>query len=54
MQSLRRNKLGEKSGLTQRKISFWESGKIEPDMDLLIQVSKFFGVSTDYLLGLED
>lgn len=35
-------------------ISYWETGKSEPKGNSLIKVAKFFGVTTDYLLGLEN
>lgn len=41
-------------GLNQSRISQWELGKIEPNLDQLIDVANFFEVSTDYLLGREN
>ncbi len=38
----------------QSGISKWEKGKTEPPYDILIEIVKFFGVTADYLLGLED
>jgi len=35
-------------------ISEWEAGKKTPSADTLINIAKFFGVTTDYLIGLED
>lgn len=37
-----------------RTISYWETGQRECNLEQLIQLSKVFGVTTDYLLGLED
>ena len=34
-------------------ISLWENGLREPSMTSLISLSKFFGVTIDYLVGLE-
>ena len=39
---------------TQRRISYLESGKIEPDLNTLIFIAKYFEVSSDFLLGLKD
>ena len=39
---------------TQRKISYWELGKIEPDLLTLWKIADFFDVSIDYLLGRKD
>ena len=38
---------------TQRKISYWESGKIEPDLDTLWLIADFFNTTIDELLGRE-
>ncbi len=35
-------------------ISLWELGKCEPTLSKLIAMAHFFGVSIDYLAGLED
>ena len=35
-------------------ISIWELGKCEPTLSKLIAMAHFFGVSIDYLAGLED
>ena len=40
--------------VTDATVSRWELGKQEPDFDMLIKIAKYFGVTTDYLLGLED
>ena len=34
-------------------ISMWENGLREPTMSSLIALSKYFGVTIDYLVGLE-
>lgn len=39
---------------TQRNVCNWEQGKFEPDFATLIKLAKFFNVTTDYLLGMED
>lgn len=35
-------------------ISLWELGKCEPTLSKLIAMARFFGLSIDYLAGLED
>ena len=34
-------------------ISLWELNKADPTLNNLIKIAKFFGVSIDYLAGLE-
>ena len=42
--------MAERLNTTQRKVSYWEQGKIEPDMDTLLKISELFDVSVDELL----
>ena len=51
---LTQEKLADIMETTQRKISYWESGKIEPDLFSLWKLADFFDVSIDYLLGRKD
>lgn len=44
--------LGEKLGLKGVTISKYEIGGVAPQMKTIIQLSRIFDVSTDYLLGL--
>lgn len=46
--------LAKKTGLSTGCIGMLEIGKQGPTASTLIALSKFFQVSTDYLLGLED
>jgi len=39
---------------TQDSISLWELGKSFPDIPTLIKICKFFDVSTDFILGLDN
>lgn len=39
---------------TQDSISLWELGKSYPDIPTLIKICKFFDVTSDYILGLEN
>ena len=42
--------LAEKVGVSRQSISKWESGQSIPDINRIIELSKIFDVSTDYLL----
>ncbi|MDE6441181.1 MAG: helix-turn-helix domain-containing protein [Clostridia bacterium] len=46
--------LANATGISQSAIARWELGKSEPTASALITLSKFFGESVDYILGLED
>ena len=46
--------LAQKLGVSKGIISLWENGLREPNMTSLITLAKFFGVTIDYLVGLED
>ena len=35
-------------------IQFWETNQRIPNFDSVIIIAQYFGVSTDYLAGLED
>ena len=50
---LSQQKLAETIGVTQKAIDFWEKGINEPKASYIIKLAKFFGVTTDYLLGIE-
>lgn len=46
--------LALKLNVSQSAIAKWELGKTEPTASAIITIAKFFGESSDYLLGLED
>lgn len=48
------NALADALETTQRKISYWESGKTEPDLLSLWKIADFFDVSVDFLLGRKE
>lgn len=41
-------------GRNKASVSHWESGENEPSTAILIQLATLYGVSVNYLLGLED
>lgn len=51
---LTQEELGKKLNLTKANISKYESGKLEPNIETIRYLADFFGVQTDYLLGISD
>lgn len=47
-------KLAEELNIDKSTIAKYETDKIEPSVSMLIVFVRYFGVSADYLLGLED
>ena len=45
---------GKRINVSKQCISNWESGYIQPSIDMLIRIAETFSVSADYLLGLSD
>jgi len=43
-------KMAEDLNVSRQTISKWELGASQPTMELIVTLSKYFGVSTDYLL----
>ena len=48
------SKICEELGIPEPKLSKWKNNHIEPDINDLIMLAKYFKVSIDYLVGLED
>ena len=46
--------LAKEIGYTQRAVSKWVNEQAEPTATAIVRCAQFFGVSSDYLLGLED
>lgn len=46
------SELSKKLGVTRSSVNAWESGLSAPTAVYLIDLAKFFHVSTDFLLGL--
>ena len=42
--------LAEKLNVTRQSVSKWEGAQSVPDIDKILQLSRLFGVTTDYLL----
>jgi transcriptional regulator with XRE-family HTH domain len=46
--------LAEKIGSTQQAVSRMENNAYDIPSDILIQIAKYFNVTTDYILGVSD
>ena len=50
--ALTQQELGAKVGLSKAVVSKYENGLGYPTFDVLIRIAAYFGVTTDYLLGV--
>lgn len=51
---LRQIDVAAKTGIDQRSLSNYETGKTNPDSYAIVTLANFFGVTCDYLLGVTD
>lgn len=51
---LSQDELAKKVNMTQQRISAYELGKREPDLETLKLFANFFGITVDELLGIEN
>ena len=52
--NLNQVQLAEELHVSKQSVSNWENNTIMPSIEILLKISKFFRVSTDYLLELDD
>lgn len=52
--ALSQEELGEKLNVTRQTVSKWELGQSKPEMDKLIEISKFFNVNLETLTNDEE
>lgn len=45
-------KVAQRLSVSNKTISKWENGASAPDLSMLVELSKYYGVTTDELLGL--
>ena len=50
---LTQTELAEKLNVTRGTIANWESGTSNPNIEMLLELSRFFSVSVDYLIAKE-
>ena len=53
-ENLSQRKLAELTNLSPSAIKQWENESRVPNAEAVVALAKYFGVSSDYLLGLED
>lgn len=46
--------LAQALGITRQAVSNYKSGQSSPDWKTIVSIAKYFGVSSDYLLGITD
>jgi len=45
--------LAKKLNIAKQTVSNWENDNIQPSIEMLVRLAKLFGVTTDFLLGLD-
>ena len=53
-QNLSQEALGERLGVSRQSIYKWEADQALPEIDKLVALSKLFGVTVGWLLGVEE
>lgn len=51
---MKRRVASELCGLSKNMMKRYENGEVEPKASALILLADFYGVSVDYILGVED
>lgn len=54
LKNLRQTDVARETCIDQKTLSNYETGKTSPDSYSTVQLAEFFGVTTDYLLGVSD
>ena len=52
--SISKRGLAAQLNISAQSVSDWSTGKVQPTAENIYIVAKFFNVTSDYLLGLED
>lgn len=47
---INQEQLAEQLHVTRQAVSNWETGRTQPDVETLMQIAEYFGVSTEYLI----
>ena len=51
---LRQVDVAQTTGIDQKTLSNYETGRTNPDSGAIVRLAAFFGVSCDYLLGVSE
>lgn len=51
---LTQDEMAEKTGYTRSAIASWETERREPDIPTFKRLAEFFGVQTEYVMGISD
>ena len=54
IKGISQTEISKETGASTHTVSFWFTGKCEPRLKQLCKMAKMLGVSTDWLLGMED
>lgn len=53
-EGITQTQLANELNMSQSSIAYWEAGKKVPNANAIIALAQYFGVTTDYLLGITD
>ena len=54
LKNLSQEQLAKETGISSTAICYYETGQRVPNANVIIVLAKYFNVSSDYLLGLND
>lgn len=54
LRSINQVELARELNVSKQCVSNWENDNIQPSVEMLIKIAKYFDVSTDYLLDLDN
>ena len=46
--------LAKRLGVSKQCVSNWENDNVQPSVEMLVKIAKFFNVSADYLLDMDE
>lgn len=52
--NLSRVELANSLGVSKQCISNWENDNVQPSIEMLVKIARFFNVSADYLLDMDE